>query len=125
MKKLSLLVGTLGGAMAGYLFSNKKLRDELADAKDPEAAAKLLGEHLQRDGKKLAKQVRDFVESDEVQTNLIKAKKYAHQKALEAKAELEAMVSKEAKRAGAAAERGVRKAKKKAKSIRPSVRRLS
>ncbi|HLD63843.1 MAG TPA: hypothetical protein VI913_03020 [Candidatus Peribacteraceae bacterium] len=125
MKKLSLLVGTLGGAMAGYLFSNKKLRDDLANAKDPEAAAKLLGAHLQRDGKKLAKQVRDFVESDEVQSNLKKAKKYAQQKALEAKAELETMISKEAKRAGVAAQKGMRTAKKKAKAMRPSVRKLS
>ena len=53
--------------MAGYLFSNKKLRDDLGKAKDAEEAAVILGKHLQKDGKKFAGQVREFVESDEVQ----------------------------------------------------------
>ena len=48
MKKLSLLLGTLGGATAGYLFSNKKLRDQLSGAKDAEEAARILGVALQR-----------------------------------------------------------------------------
>ena len=34
MRKYSLLLGALGGAMAGYLFSNDKLRKELATAKN-------------------------------------------------------------------------------------------
>ncbi|MDD3896305.1 MAG: hypothetical protein PHU04_00450 [Candidatus Peribacteraceae bacterium] len=94
MKKLSLLVGTLGGAFAGYLFSNKKLREQLANAKDPEAAAKLLGKHLQQDGKRLAGQVREFIESDEVQKNMEKAKKFAAEKMKEAKEELNDVVRK-------------------------------
>jgi hypothetical protein len=94
MKKLSLLVGTLGGAFAGYLFSNKKLRDQLAGAKDPETAAKLLGKHLQQDGKRLAGQVREFIESDDVQKNIDKAKKFAAQKMKEAREELSEVVSK-------------------------------
>ncbi|MDD5469458.1 MAG: hypothetical protein PHO92_01515 [Candidatus Peribacteraceae bacterium] len=94
MKKLSLLVGTLGGAFAGYLFSNKKLRDQLANAKDPEAAAKLLGKHLQQDGKRLAGQVREFIGSDEVQKNVEKARKFASQKMKEAKEELDEIVQK-------------------------------
>ena len=40
MKKISLLLSTLGGAMGGYLLSNKKLREELMKAKDAETAAK-------------------------------------------------------------------------------------
>jgi F0F1-type ATP synthase membrane subunit b/b' len=94
MKKLSLLVGTLGGAFAGYLFSNKKLRDELSGAKDAEQAAKTLGKHLQKDGGKFAKQVREFVESDEVQDNLGKAKDFAKVKFDEAKKELGQLVQK-------------------------------
>lgn len=116
MKKLSLLLGTLGGATAGYLFSNKKLRDEMAGAKDGEEAAKLLGAHLQKDGKKLAKQIQEFIESDEVQNNVTKAKKFAEKKVSEAKKELGASGAKIAKSATKAtknAEKSVKKAVKK------------
>lgn len=94
MRKFSLLLGALGGAFAGYLFSNKQLRKELATAKDAESAAKLLGKHLQKDGKKLAEQVQDFVESDEVKKNLQKAKKYAEEKFVVARRELVKLVHK-------------------------------
>jgi len=94
MRKLSLLLGTLGGAFAGYLFSNKKLREALAKAKDPEQAAKTLGQHLQKDGKQLARQVREFVESDEVQQNLGKAKEFAKKKFEEARYELSGLIEK-------------------------------
>lgn len=85
MKKISILLGTLGGALGGYLLSNGKLRDSLLKAKDPEHAAKLLGKHLQQDGKKLAREVQTFVQSDDVQANLGKAKKFALQTLGEAK----------------------------------------
>lgn len=88
MKKLSLLLGTLGGATAGYLFSNKKLREQIANAKDAEEAARLLGKHLEKDGKKLAKQMQEFIESEEVQQNITKAKKYAKKTVDDAKKEL-------------------------------------
>lgn len=88
MKRLSLLLGALGGGLAGYLFSNKKLRDDLSKAKDPEQAARLLGKHLQQDGKKLAGQVREFIESDEVQKSVDKAKKAAKKTLEDAKTEL-------------------------------------
>ena len=123
MKKLSLLLGTLGGATAGYLFSNKKLRDQLANAKDPEDAAKMLGAHLQKDGKKLAKQIQEFIESDEVQNNVTKAKKFAAQKVSEAKKELNVGKTKITKsvndsiaRAEQSAKKAVKKGKKTAKS---------
>jgi ribosomal protein L17 len=118
MKKFSLLLGTLGGAMAGYLLSNKKLRDDLVNAKDPEAAAKLLGSHLQRDGKNLAKQVREFVESDDVQTNLKRAKAFAKDKASEAKVELDKMMTKGKKQATKAARKGAKAARHKVTSMR-------
>lgn len=76
MKKLSLLIGTLGGAVAGYVFSNSRLRDELADADNAEEAARILGKHLQRDGRKVGDQVRDFLESPDVQKNVQKAKAF-------------------------------------------------
>ena len=115
MKKLSLLVGTLGGAMAGYLFSNKKLREELSIAKDAEAAAKMLGKHLQRDGKKFAKHVQEFVESDDVQRNLSTAKKYAGKHYDRAVQELGAMVGQGRKKAGRAVKKKASAAKEKVK----------
>ena len=97
MKKVSLLMGTLGGAMAGYLFSNKKLREELADAKNPESAAMILAKHVKDDGKKIGKEVWEFAKSDEVQKNFGKAKKYAESQFSEAKKKVEVFMKKEAK----------------------------
>lgn len=77
MKKLTLLLGAMGGAMAGYVFSNKTLRQELSNAKDAEAAGKILAKHLAKDGKQVGHEVKKFIESDEVQDNLQKAKQYA------------------------------------------------
>lgn len=116
MKKLSLLIGTLGGATAGYLFSNKTLREQIANAKDGEEAAKLLGAHLQKDGKKLAKQIQEFIDSEEVQNNVTKAKKFAEKKVSDAKKELkisQAKVAKSANKAGKKAGKSVKKAVKK------------
>jgi len=116
MKKLSLLVGTLGGAMAGYLFSNKTLREQLSKTKDAEEAAKILGKHLQKDGKKLAGQVREFVDSDEVQQNVTKAKKYTKKKVEEAKKELQTMVGTGKTKAKKAVKKGATAAKRKVKA---------
>jgi len=88
MKKVSLLLGALGGAMAGYLFSNSKLREELAGAKDADAAGKILAKHLQKDGKELGTHVKKFVDSDDVQKNLKKAKAYVNDYATKVKKEM-------------------------------------
>lgn len=96
MKKFSLLLGTLGGAMAGYVFSNNRLREQLSKAKDAEAAAKVLGKHLAQDGKKLGAQIKEFVESDEVKQNLTKARKYAKDSFEKAKKEVKAYVREQA-----------------------------
>ncbi len=125
MRKLSLLVGTLGGALAGYIVSNKKLRDQLSNAKDAEAAAMLLGKHLQKDGHKLAKQVREFVESDEVQNNLSKAKKFASAKLQEAKSELNDLVSEGAEKASKAVKKGSANAFKSARRLKTKTRKVS
>ncbi|MDO8468239.1 MAG: hypothetical protein Q7S29_00575 [Candidatus Peribacter sp.] len=135
MKKLSLLIGTLGGAMAGYLFSNQKLRKDLAEAKDAETAARLLGKHLQQDGKKLAAQAQEFVESDEVQKNWKKAKIYAQDTFEVARKELTKLVNRaEEATADAAGEAGssarkvakkvARKAKITARRMQTKVRKL-
>jgi hypothetical protein len=83
MRKITLLLGAMGGAMAGYVFSNKTLRDEITNAKDAEAAGKILAKHLAKDGKQVGNEVKKFIESDEVQNNLVKAKKYALDQAKE------------------------------------------
>lgn len=97
MKKLSLLLGTLGGAMAGYVFSNTKLRHELSGAKDAETAAKILGKHMKEDGEKIGKEVWSFVQSDDVQNNLKNAKKYAEKQFNEAKKQVQTYMKKEQK----------------------------
>jgi hypothetical protein len=125
MKKLSLLVGALGGTFAGYLFSNQQLRTQLAKAKDPEAAAKILGKHLSRDGKKIAKEVQEFVKSDEVQKNLGKARRYAEDVFVQAKRDVGSLVGSGAKSAKLAAKRGVGKARKAAKRMKLKVRRIA
>ncbi|MCK5020613.1 MAG: hypothetical protein KAS32_26575 [Candidatus Peribacteraceae bacterium] len=101
--------------MAGYLFSNKKLRDELSKAKDPEEAAKSLAKHLQKDGKMLAGEMQKFIESDDVQSNITKAKKFAKGKADQAKKELKEAVNCGKKKAVKAGKTATKKAKKTAK----------
>jgi len=102
--------------MGGYLLSNKKLREELMKAKDAEDAAKSLGKHLQRDGKKIAQQVREFVESEEVQSNVDRAKAFTRKKADEAKKELKNFIDVGTNKAKAGAKRTAAKAKKSVKS---------
>lgn len=92
MKKLSLLLGTLGGAVAGYLFSNNKLRDELGKAKSTEAAAKILARHLQSDGSKVGAEIQSFIRSEPVQQKFSQAKEYAKKELQVARQELKKLV---------------------------------
>lgn len=94
MKKLSLLIGAIGGALAGYVISKDGLRTELSKAKDAEDAAKILGKHLTKDGKKLGAEMMDFVESPEVQKNWKKAKTYAEKQFTVAKKQMGTMMTK-------------------------------
>lgn len=125
MKKFSLLLGALGGSLAGYVFSNQKLREQLTEAKDAETAAKILGKHLSHDGKKIAKEVQEFVKSDDVQKNLAKAKKFAGQKLEEAKEEVALFMEKGAKKAQVAARQGAKEAKRTVKKMKVKVRAIS
>lgn len=121
MKKVSLLLGTLGGALAGYILSNDKLRQEMTNAKDPETAAKALGAHLAKDGKQIAKEVRTFAESDDVQKNFKKAKSFASGKFNEAQKKLQAMMKKGGKSAASAVKKEAGKVKKAMKVKRTEV----
>lgn len=108
MRKFSLLLGTLGGALAGYILSNDRLRHRMANAPNAEAMAKMLGEQLTKDGKKVAKEVKTFVESDDVQRNLKKAKAFATKKLGVAQKELEKYARKGIKEASRYAKKGAR-----------------
>ncbi len=136
MKKFSLLLGTLGGGLAGYLFSNKQLRMQMSKAKDAEEAARLLGQHLQKDGKKLAQQIQEFVESEDVQKNLSKAKQYARKTMDDAKKELDKVMASGVKKAKSSmkstmdgaqktANKAVKKGKQATRRVRASVRKVS
>ena len=76
MKKLSFLLGSVGGALAGYVFSNNKLRSELMKAKDTTAAAKILGNHLAKDGQLVAKEVKQLAEHHHLDAHIAHGKKY-------------------------------------------------
>ena len=78
MKKLTFLLGTVGGAMAGYVFSNKKLRNEMLDAKDSTEAAKILGKHLSNDGQSVAKEVRQLAEQHGLDDRIADGKQYVN-----------------------------------------------
>lgn len=110
MKKLTFLLGTLGGAMAGYVFSNKKLRTELQGAKDAGAAAKILGKHLAEDGETVAKEAKRFAEQHNLDSKIADGKKYAQKYYESAKDEVQKYIGAKSKQAV----KGVKKAGKKA-----------
>ncbi len=118
MRKLTLLLGAMGGAMAGYVFSNKTLRDELTKAKDAEAAGKVLAKHLAKDGKQVGHEVKKFIESDEVQDNLAKAKKYAMDQAKELQKNAMSLVKQGQGQATSYAKKAAKSASKKVKARR-------
>lgn len=101
MKKLTFLLGTLGGAMAGYVFSNKKLRTDMLKAKDSTEAAKILGKHLSTDGQTVAKEVRQLAEQHGLDDRIADGKQYVHDYYSSAKDEVQKFLGakvKEAKR---------------------------
>ncbi len=115
MRKYSLLFGALGGALAGYLFSNDKLRKELATAKTADDASKILSKHLSQDGKKIGGEVKKFVDSDMVQDNMAKMKTYAKdyfEKTKSDVAEMMKSAEKQAVKEGKKAVKAVKKALK-------------
>lgn len=76
MRKLNLFLGAVGGFLGGLLLSNKKLRRELRETKDPQVAAKILGKELQRGSKEVAKEAKEWFESPETQRGLKRFKHY-------------------------------------------------
>ncbi|MEQ1849302.1 MAG: hypothetical protein ABL890_01795 [Candidatus Peribacteraceae bacterium] len=99
MKKLSLLLGTVGGALAGYVFSNKKLRSELSKAKDATEAAQVLGKHLSKDGQTVAKEVGELAEQYHLDDKVEQGKTFVTKYYKSAKAEAEKFLGKKVKEA--------------------------
>jgi hypothetical protein len=119
MKKLTFLVGSLGGALAGYVFSNNKLRKELMDAKDTAAAAKILGKHLSADGHVVAKEARQFAEEHHLDKHVAKGKKYVKNYYDNAKDEVQKFLGDKVEQASKAATKA---AKRTVKSVKKAVR---
>lgn len=115
MKKLSFLLGTLGGAMAGYVFSNKKLRDQLMAAKDASAAAKILGKHLSEDGQVVAKEVRQLAEEHNLDDRIADGRKYVQNYYESAKGEVQKFLGAKVKQATSVASKAKKHAVKKVK----------
>jgi hypothetical protein len=117
MKKLSFLLGTVGGALAGYVFSNQKLRDQLLKAKDASQAAKILGKHLSEDGQIVAKEVGQLAEQYDLDDKLAGGKKYVQSYYKSAKDEVQKFLSSKAKDATKAATKAKKQVVKKVKSM--------
>lgn len=111
MKKLSFLLGTVGGALAGYVFSNKKLREQLSKAKDASQAAKILGKHLSEDGQIVAKEVGQLAEQYDLDDKITDGKKYVKDYYASAKKEVTKFLSTKAKDATKAVKKTVKKVK--------------
>lgn len=87
--------------MAGYVFSNKKLRNEMMEAKDSSQAAKILGKHISQDGQTIAKEVRQLAEEHGLDDRIADGKQYVKEYYSSAKDEVQKFLGakvKEAKR---------------------------
>ena len=115
--------------MAGYLFSNKKLRDDLGKAKDAEAAAAALAKHLKNDGKKVGGEVQKFIESDPVQKKFRDARTFAKKEFDKASQEVNKLVGRGkktvAKAATKAKKTATKKVKKATKAVKKTVKRAT
>lgn len=117
MKKLSFLLGTVGGALAGYVFSNKKLRDQLVNAKDPTQAAKILGKHLSQDGQIVAKEVGQLAEQYDLDDRISDGKKYVQNYYKSAKDEVQKFLSSKVKEASKTVDKAKKSAVKHVKKM--------
>ena len=111
MRKLNFLIGTLGGMFGGLLLSNKKLRTDLRKAEDPQHAAKIIGKELQSKGKEVAKEAKQWYESDKTQRGLKKWKRYFGKQWQGISHEAEHIAANAAKTAKSKAEEAYEKAK--------------
>lgn len=123
MKKLTYLLTTAGGALAGYLFSNKKLRTDLRNSTTAEGAAKTLGKYLKEDGKKIKKETEDFMNSKEVQSKITSVKKTAQSKVDQAKEQVQKFATMGKKKVNTVAKNATNSTKKKAASTAKKIKK--
>ncbi|MBI2524221.1 hypothetical protein HYW11_03355 [Candidatus Peregrinibacteria bacterium] len=121
MKKLSFVVSALGGAVLGYLASNKKLREELSKAKNTDAVRKVLAHHLHKDGQSIGHELRSFLESGPMQKKIQGAQALFQQQFQKAEGELSSLFG----HGKSEAKRFTRKALRSARSSVKRVKRLS
>ena len=117
MKKLTFLLGSLGGALAGYVFSNSKLRKEMMEADDPTVAAKILGRHLASDGQVVAKEVKHFAQQHHLDDKVAEGKKYVAKYYESAKGEVGKFITSKVGMAQKSAKKVGKKVMKKAKKM--------
>lgn len=117
MKKLSFLLGTVGGALAGYVLSNKKLRTELRDARDATAAAKILGRHLSHDGQKVATEVRELAQEHHLDDRLAEGRRYVKEYYETAKDEVQSFLSAKVKDATSIAKKAKKQVGRKVRAV--------
>ena len=98
--------------MAGYVFSNSKLRAELMKAKDGPSAAKVLGKHLAEDGQTVAKEVQQLAEEHHLDTHVAHGRKYVQKYYKNARDEVQKFLSAKVKDATKVAKKAVSKGKK-------------
>ncbi len=104
--------------MAGYAFSNKKLRNELMAAKDGQQAAKILGKHLASDGQQVAKEVKKFAREHHLDDKVKEGKQYAKKYYEKSKKEAEKLMKKGARQAAVLAKKAKRNLSAKVKKMR-------
>lgn len=117
MKKLSFLLGTLGGALAGYVFSNGKLRTDLRKAEDATDAAKILGKYIAKDGEHVAKEVGELAEQYELDARVADGKKYVQKYYDSAKKEVQRFLGAKAEEAMKSVSKAKKEAVKKVRSL--------
>ena len=123
MRKINFVVGALSGLVGGLLLTNKQLRDRLKEAEDPSEAAKILGKEMQRSGKQVAKEAKEWFERDDVQDRWTLMKKYMKQKAEDAAGEAEIFAKDVTKKAKKELPAVARKAKKQARKTYKSAKK--
>ena len=77
MRKFNFFIGAMGGALGGFILSNKKLRKQLQEAEDGKQAAVILGEAIKKSGGDLAHEAKQWLESEETQEKMSAWKEYA------------------------------------------------
>lgn len=117
MKKLSLFLSTVGGALGGYLLSNKSLRTNLSKSKSADEALRTFSTAVKKDSQKVAKEAKDFLHSDAVQSKINDVKKMADSKLKDASNAVKNMAEEGKKKVTKSAKKTSKNVKKKTDTV--------